>query len=55
VTDRRASHDSIDRPLAGVRVVDFAQYIDGPLAALLLSEQGAGVVHIDPPGGSLSS
>src|SRR5215212_1617256 len=37
--------------LDGVRVVDFGQYIAGPLAAVMLSDQGADVVHVDPPGG----
>jgi len=38
-------------PLAGVRVVDFGQFIAGPLTAMLLAEQGAEVIHVDPPGG----
>src|SRR5213080_4029061 len=37
--------------LAGVRVVDFGHYIAGPLAATMLSDQGADVIHVDPPGG----
>jgi len=37
--------------LDGVRVVDFGQYIAGPLAAMFLADQGADVVRIDPPGG----
>ena len=37
--------------LEGVRVVDFGQYIAGPLTAMLLADQGADVVRIDPPGG----
>jgi crotonobetainyl-CoA:carnitine CoA-transferase CaiB-like acyl-CoA transferase len=37
--------------LDGVRVVDFGQYIAGPLAAVMLSDQGADVIHVDPPGG----
>jgi len=37
--------------LTGVRVVDFGHYIAGPLAATMLSDQGADVIHIDPPGG----
>jgi len=37
--------------LAGLRVVDFGQYVAGPLAAVLLGDQGADVIHIDPPGG----
>ncbi len=39
--------------LAGVRVIDFGQYIAGPLAAQLLGDQGAEVIRIDPPGGPL--
>ncbi|MFN8558578.1 MAG: CoA transferase [Dehalococcoidia bacterium] len=37
--------------LDGVRVIDFGQYIAGPLAAMLLADHGADVVRIDPPGG----
>ena len=38
-------------PLDGVRVIDFGQYVAGPLAAMLLADYGAEVVHVDPPGG----
>ncbi len=38
-------------PLTGVRVADFGQYVAGPLAAVLLADQGADVIHVDPPGG----
>ena len=37
--------------LDGIRVVDFGQWIAGPLAAMLLADHGADVVHVDPPGG----
>ncbi len=37
--------------LHGIRVLDFGHYIAGPLAALMLCDQGAEVVRIDPPGG----
>src|SRR5437870_1802922 len=37
--------------LDGVRVVDFGQWIAGPLAAMLVGDQGAEVSHVDPPGG----
>ncbi len=37
--------------LEGLRVVDFGHYIAGPLAATMLSDQGADVIHVDPPGG----
>jgi crotonobetainyl-CoA:carnitine CoA-transferase CaiB-like acyl-CoA transferase len=38
-------------PLDGLRVVDFGQYVAGPLAGVLLADQGADVIHVDPPGG----
>ncbi len=37
--------------LQGIRVIDFGQYIAGPLAGMLLADQGADVIKIDPPGG----
>ncbi len=37
--------------LTGLRVIDLGQYIAGPLAAVLLADQGAEVIHVDPPGG----
>jgi crotonobetainyl-CoA:carnitine CoA-transferase CaiB-like acyl-CoA transferase len=40
-------------PLAGVKVIDFGQYMAGPAVAMILGDLGATVVHIDPPGGPL--
>src|SRR6185503_2491149 len=37
--------------LNNVRVIDFGQYIAGPMAAMFLADQGADVVRVDPPGG----
>jgi crotonobetainyl-CoA:carnitine CoA-transferase CaiB-like acyl-CoA transferase len=37
--------------LDGLRVVDFGQYVAGPLLGVLLADAGASVVHVDPPGG----
>ncbi|HEX2172308.1 MAG TPA: CoA transferase, partial [Dehalococcoidia bacterium] len=37
--------------LSGIRVIDFGQYVAGPLAAMLLGDQGAEVIRVDPPGG----
>jgi crotonobetainyl-CoA:carnitine CoA-transferase CaiB-like acyl-CoA transferase len=35
----------------GIRVIDFGHYIAGPLAGMLLADQGADVIKVDPPGG----
>lgn len=37
--------------LNGIRVVDFGQYLSAPMAAMFLADNGADVIHIDPPGG----
>lgn len=37
--------------LEGVRVIDFGQYIAGPMAGMLLGDQGADVIKVDPPSG----
>jgi crotonobetainyl-CoA:carnitine CoA-transferase CaiB-like acyl-CoA transferase len=37
--------------LDGLRVIDFGQYLAGPLVALMLAEHGADVIRVDPPGG----
>ena len=37
-------------PLAGFRVVDFGHYLAGPLAGMLLADQGAEVIKVDRPG-----
>jgi crotonobetainyl-CoA:carnitine CoA-transferase CaiB-like acyl-CoA transferase len=39
------------RPLDGVRVLDFGQYVAGPMAATLLADAGAEVTRVEPPGG----
>lgn len=39
------------RPLSGIRVIDFGQYVAGPAAAMMLGDLGAEVIRIDPPGG----
>lgn len=39
------------QPLRGVRVVEFAHWMAGPLAGGLLADWGADVVKVEPPGG----
>jgi crotonobetainyl-CoA:carnitine CoA-transferase CaiB-like acyl-CoA transferase len=41
----------VTSPLAGVRVVEVAQYVAAPLAGSLLAELGAEVIKVEPPGG----
>ncbi len=36
-------------PLEGIRVVDFSAVVSGPLATMLLAEQGAEVVKVEAP------
>ena len=39
------------RPLSGLRVIDFGQYIAGPAVAMILADQGADVIRVEAPGG----
>lgn len=42
-------------PLSGVKVVEFAQVIAGPLAGTLMADLGADVVHVEAPVGGDSA
>lgn len=38
-------------PLAGYRIIDLTQMVSGPLATMILGDQGADVIKIEPPDG----
>lgn len=42
-------------PLTGIKVVEFAQVIAGPLAGTLMADLGADVVHVEQPAGGDSA
>jgi crotonobetainyl-CoA:carnitine CoA-transferase CaiB-like acyl-CoA transferase len=37
--------------LSGLRVIDFGQYLAGPMVGMLLADNGADVIRVDPPTG----
>jgi crotonobetainyl-CoA:carnitine CoA-transferase CaiB-like acyl-CoA transferase len=41
----------VERPLTGVRVVDFGQFIAAPAAGAALADMGADVIKVEPVGG----
>ena len=45
-----ASSRSVDRPLAGVRVLDIATFLAAPFAGTVLADFGAEVIKVEQPG-----
>ena len=41
----------MDRPLAGLKVVELARILAGPWAGQLLADLGAEVIKVERPGG----
>ncbi len=43
----------MSQPLAGLRVIELANFIAGPLAGTLLADMGADVIKVEPPKGDM--
>ena len=48
-----ATENTTDNIFSGLKVVDFASFIAGPSAAVILSDFGADVIKVEPPAGDL--
>ena len=47
---KSSTADSIAGPLHGVRILDLSSVVSGPMAAVVLADQGADVIKVEPPG-----
>jgi crotonobetainyl-CoA:carnitine CoA-transferase CaiB-like acyl-CoA transferase len=42
------------KPLAGIRIIELANFIAGPFAGTLLADMGADVIKVEPPAGDMA-
>lgn len=45
------SPPTADRPLSGITVIETSSFLTGPFASMMLSDLGADVIKVEPPGG----
>src|ERR1700740_3042608 len=50
MTANRPHPDRTTEPLKGLLVLDFSQFLSGPLATLRLADMGARVIKVERPG-----
>jgi crotonobetainyl-CoA:carnitine CoA-transferase CaiB-like acyl-CoA transferase len=49
--DHSSASNKAEQPLAGIKVVDFGNFLAGPLTAMLLADLGADVIKVEMPSG----
>src|SRR5665213_4012072 len=54
ISIRARKETPMAKPLAGIKVIELANFIAGPLCGTLLADMGADVIKVEPPKGDMS-